>query len=71
MFFHFYVAFFDKNKTLVGATGQGAFGNDGLKPDEETQLGSCLIYLPKDKYKTIVSYQAVIYESDLPPPKKN
>ena len=70
MFFHYYVAFFDKDKKLVGATGQGSFGNDGLKPGEDTQMGSCLIELPKDKYKTIASYQAVIYETDIPPKKK-
>jgi hypothetical protein len=40
-----------------------------LKPGESTQLGSCLIHLPKDKYKDIVSYQAVIYETDKPPKK--
>jgi hypothetical protein len=70
MFFHYFVAFFDKNKTLVGATGQGSFGDVGLKPGTETQMGSCLINLPKDKYKTITSYQAVIYETDIPPKKK-
>jgi hypothetical protein len=70
MFFHYYVAFFDKDKNLVGATGQGSFSDQGLKPGEETQMGSCLINLPKDKYKAIVSYQAVIYETDIPPKKK-
>jgi hypothetical protein len=70
MFFHSYVAFFDKDKKLVGATGQGSFGDDGLKPGEKTQMGSCMIYLPKDKYKEIVSYQAVIYETDIAPKKK-
>ena len=70
MFYHYYVAFFDKDKHLVGAVGQGSFGDDGLKPGKETQLGSCLINLPKDKYKSIVSYQAVIYETDIPPKRK-
>lgn len=70
MFFNYYVAFFDKDKRLIGASGQGSFGDDGLKPGEETQMGSCLIQLPKDKYKEIVSYQAVIYESDTAPKKK-
>lgn len=67
MFFNYYVAFFDKSGKLVGATGQGSFGKEGLKPGEETQMGSCLIFLPKDRYKDIVSYQAVIYETDTPP----
>ncbi len=70
MFFSYYVAFFDKDNKLVGATGQGSFGDDGLKPGQETQMGSCLINLPKDKYKTITSYQAVIYETDTAPKKK-
>ena len=67
MFFNYYVAFFDKDKNLVGAAAQGSFGKDGLKPGEVTQLGSCLIHLPKDKFKEITSYQAVIYETDSPP----
>jgi hypothetical protein len=70
MFFHYYVAFFDKDKKLVGAAGQGSFGEEGLKPGEETQMGSCMVHLPKDKYKEIVSYQAVIYETDIAPKKK-
>ena len=70
MFFQYYVTFFDKEKKLVGASGQGSFGDNGLKPGEETQMGSCLIHLPKDKYKEIVSYQAVIYETDIAPKKK-
>ena len=70
MFFHYYVAFFDKDNNLIGATGQGSFGDEGMKPGEETQMGSCLIHLPKDKYKTIASYQAVIYETDTAPKKK-
>ena len=70
MFSQYYVAFFDKNKKLVGASGQGSFGDKGLKPGEETQMGSCLIHLPKDKYKQIVAGQTVIYETDIAPKKK-
>ncbi len=69
MYFNYYVAFYDKDKKLVGATGQGSFGTDGLAPGKETQMGSCLIKLPKDRYKDIVSYQAVIYETDQAPAK--
>ena len=69
MFFNYYVVFFDKDKNLVGAAAQGSF-NQGLKPGEETQLVSCLIQLPKDRYKQIVSFQAVIYETDVPPRTK-
>jgi hypothetical protein len=70
MFFQYYVAFFDKEKNLVGTASQGSFGDEGLKPEETTQMGSCLIHLPKDKYKEIASYQAVIYETDAPPKEK-
>jgi hypothetical protein len=70
MFFRYYVAFFDKDKNLIGSTGQGSFGNDGIKPGEDEQLSSCLIALPKDKYKEIASFQAVIYETDTAPKKK-
>jgi hypothetical protein len=67
MYFDYYVAFFDKDKKLVGAAGQGSF--DALKPGETTQLASCLIHLPRDRYKDIASYQAVIYETDVAPKK--
>ncbi len=70
MYFQYYVAFFDKDKKLVGAAGQGSFGDTGLKPGEETQMGSCMVHLPKDKYKDITSYQAIIYETDIAPKKK-
>jgi len=67
MYFHYYVAFFDKNKKLVGAAGQST--SNSLQPGKETQLASCLISLPKDRYKDIVSYQAVLYETDIAPKK--
>jgi hypothetical protein len=70
MFFEYYVAFFDKDRKLIGAAGQSSFGDEGLKPGEETQLGSCLVHLPKGKYKDIASFQAVLWESDRPPKKK-
>jgi hypothetical protein len=69
MHFNFYVAFFDKDKKLVGATGQGSF-SEGLKPGEEDQMGSCLIHLPKGRYKDVASFQAVIYETDEAPKKE-
>ena len=58
------------DRKLVGAAGQGSFGDKGLEPGKETQLGSCLIHLPKDKYKEIKFYEAVIYETDVAPKKK-
>lgn len=62
------MAFYDKNRKLVGASAQGSFGDDGLKAGGNTQLGSCLIKLPADKYKEIKYYEAVIYEAE-PKPK--
>ena len=70
MYFEYYVAFFDKDKRLIGAAGQSSFGDGGLKPGEEAQLGACLVHLPKGKYKDIASFQAVLWESDQPPKKK-
>jgi len=70
MWFRYYVAFYDKDKKLVGATGQGHTGPNGLRPGDSEQEASCLFGLPKDRYKDIVFYQAVIYETDQAP-KKN
>jgi hypothetical protein len=70
MYFNYYVAFFDKNGRLVGSTGQGSFGDDGIKPGDSDQMGSCLIHLPAGRYKDIATYQAVIYETDTAPKKK-
>lgn len=70
MFFQYYVAFFDKDRKLIGATGQASFGDEGLKPGETTSLTSCLVHLPKGRYKDIVSFQAVLYETDQPLKKK-
>ena len=68
--FSYYVAFFDKDRKLVGSEAQGSFGDQGLKPGETTQLGSCLVHLPKDKYKEIQFFQAVIYEGPPTPRAK-
>lgn len=70
MFFQYYVAFYDKDRNLVGATGQASFGDEGLKSGEETILSSCLVHLPKGRYKDITFFQAVIYETDQPLKKK-
>lgn len=63
--FEYYVAFFDKDKKLVATAGQGEGGIHGVKPGESMQLGSCLITLPKDKWKEITSYQVTFYEMDV------
>ena len=65
MRYYYDVAFFDKNHKLVGATTQdsGTEADDALKTGGETPLASCIICLPKGKYKEIAFYQAVIYES--------
>jgi hypothetical protein len=46
MFYVFQVAFFDKANHLLGCASQASFGDQGLKPGEETQLGSLLVSLP-------------------------
>ena len=70
MFFHYYVAFFDKDGKLLGCAGQGSFGDDGLAAGESTQMGSCLIPLPVGKFAEIKSYQVAFYESEKPVGKK-
>jgi hypothetical protein len=67
MYFEYYVAFLDKDKKLVGATGEPVSGEEGLKPGKAMRTVRCQIHLPKDKYKEIAFYQAVLYESDKPP----
>ena len=57
----------DKNRKLIGAASQSSFGDEGLKPGTDIQLGSCMIKLPKDKYKEIKYYEAVLYEMPLQP----
>jgi hypothetical protein len=66
MFFQYSVALFDAKGNLIGATSQSSFGDDGLAGGDETQLGSCLIMLPKAAAKQIAKYQVVLYESDKP-----
>jgi hypothetical protein len=66
--FEYSVAFYDKDRRLVGAASQGSFGESGLKAGGELQLGSCLIKLPPNKYKEIKYYEAVLYE--MPPQPK-
>jgi hypothetical protein len=64
------VAFYDKDRKLVGAAAQAFTTRRGLKPGASRTLGPCRIILPKDKYKDIVSFQAVINETGTPPSKK-
>jgi hypothetical protein len=66
VFFHYYVAFFDKDGKLLGCAAQGSFGDEGLAPGKETQMGSCLIPLPAAKFAEVKSYQVAFYESDKP-----
>ena len=65
----YYVAFFDKNGKLVGC-GDGRTMDTGLTPGEDTSL-SCLLFLPEEQIKEVVSYRVRLYESEtLPEPKK-
>ena len=66
MWFQYFVAFYDKDRKLVGTAAQIFSGRDGVKPGKSTRLRSARIYLPRGKYKEIVSYQAIIYELDTP-----
>jgi hypothetical protein len=59
-----HVAFFDKDGNLVGASSQTTMGDDGIKPGEETQLGSLMIQLPPDALAKVATYQVTFYESE-------
>jgi hypothetical protein len=63
------VAFYDQDKNLVGAATQTFIARRGLKP-RARKLGVWRIVLPRDKYRDIVSYQAVINETASPPLKQ-
>jgi len=63
---HYYVACFDKAGKLVGCASQGTFGKDGLDAGDKTQLGSCLIPLPKGLHERVASYKIAFYESATP-----
>ena len=62
MHYAYYVAFFDKDRNIIGCAHQSSMGN-GLKPGEKTQLGSCLISLPSSEFAKVKYYQVLIYES--------
>jgi hypothetical protein len=63
MFYSYNVAFFDEKHNLVGCACQGSM-NEGLKPGEETQLGSCLIDCPADVLAKVKTYQVTFYEAE-------
>jgi hypothetical protein len=62
LYYAYFVAFFDKNKNLIGCASQGNM--TPLKAGKATQLGSCIIQLPESEIKKITSYQLVFIESD-------
>ena len=64
----YYVAFFDKKGKLIGCADQGL--GDGLDAGADTQMGSCLIFLPDGMAETVTSYKVRFYETDKMPPKK-
>ena len=62
----YYVAFYDKEKSLVCTGGSQTFDEEGLLPGKAAKTMPCIIFLPKDKYKDIFSYQVILYETDTP-----
>ena len=63
------VAFYDQDRNLIGAATQTFIARRGLKPRAH-KLGMCRIILLKDKYRDVVSYQAVVSETASPSLKK-
>jgi hypothetical protein len=62
------IAFYDQDKNLVGTATQTFIARRGLKP-RALKAGMWRIVLPKDRYKDIVSYKALVSETDTAPSK--
>jgi hypothetical protein len=54
MHFRYYVTFFDKDGQLLGCTSEGTY-DDGLKPGQNMQYGSCLIFLSSETIGKVAS----------------
>jgi hypothetical protein len=63
------VGFYDRDRKLVGTVTQRFVARRGLLPGKSRTLPLCRTVLAKDKYRDIVSYQAVVYATDKPPLK--
>ena len=64
------VAFYDKDKNLVGTATQTFIARRGFKPGSRRLGVERMILLPKDRYRDIVFYQVVVNETDIPPSKQ-
>jgi hypothetical protein len=62
----YYVAFYDKERTLVCTGSSQTYEEEGLLPGKPAKTMPCIMYLPKDRYKDIFSYQVILYEMDSP-----
>ena len=58
------VAVFDEDGQLLGASGMQTFGDEGLAPGEETQLGSLMISLPDEVRERIRGWQVSLHSRD-------
>ena len=63
LYYAYFVAFFDKDRNLIGCTSQAATMSP-LKAAQKTQFGMCIIHLPESEIQKIVSYQLVFIESE-------
>ena len=64
------IAFYDKDRHLVGASAQSFTGRRGLRPGASRTLPLRQILLPeKGRYKEVLSYQATINQTETPPAK--
>ena len=61
MFFSYQIAFFDKDKNLIGCQNYTHF----IEPGKKAQAGT-FISLSADQIDKIASYSVVFYESDAP-----
>ncbi len=65
-----YIAFYDRDKNVVGTAAQAFVSRRDLKPKTSRTLPLHRIILPREKYRDIVSYQAVLQETNAPPLEK-
>lgn len=64
------LVFYDRDKRVVGSVAQAFTSRRGLKPRSARSLNPGRIILPQDRYKDIVAYEAVIFETGAPSAKK-
>jgi hypothetical protein len=56
-----HIAFLDDSGNLIGCATQ----NSDLEAGEETQFGSCLVFVPEDEIDKITTFKAALYTKQI------